>query len=100
MSTSIGIKLREIRDSEGLSRKQFAELTGVPESAQKLYETGRRENIGIETVTKITQHERFKKYTLWLMTGDTNIEAGQVSPALSPDMQSNILHSRTTKQAG
>lgn len=34
---------------------------------------------------KITSNPRFKKYTMWLMTGDVAPEIGQISPALSPD---------------
>lgn len=97
---SIGKKIREIRESEGLTRKEFFELTGIAESSQKLYETGKRENIGIDTVTKITQHERFKKYTLWLMTGECNEDSGQVSPALSPDMRNSTLHHQDEKKVG
>lgn len=100
MSTSIGEKIRAIRDSEGLTRKQFFELTGILEETQKLYELGRRENIGIDTVTKITNHPRFEKYTLWLMTDKTNEAAGQISPLLSPNGQGSISNSLKTKKLG
>ncbi|WGL98639.1 helix-turn-helix transcriptional regulator [Arsenophonus sp. aPb] len=90
MSTNIGKKIRIIRESERLTRDQFADLTGIPASAQKFYETGRVESIGSETLIKITTHPQFTKYTLWLMTGKTNETAGQIAPSLSPDGQKRI----------
>ncbi|EBH8628334.1 helix-turn-helix transcriptional regulator [Salmonella enterica] len=102
MSNTIGKKIRAIREAEGLTRTQFFELTGILETVQKSYETGKRENIGIETVMKITNHPRFEKYTLWLMSeeGKTNESAGQVSPALSPDGLDSTSSRRNAKRAG
>lgn len=99
MSTSLGKKIRDVRESEGLSRAQFAELTGIAEGAQKFYETDRRA-LGSEMLLKITQHPRFEKYTLWLMTGKTSEAVGQVSPALSPDGQDNISNHQSGQKAG
>lgn len=84
-SSGMGEKIRVIRDAEGLTRQQFFELTGIPAGTQKYYETGRVESIGSDILLKITQHPHFAKYTLWLMTGNTAPEAGQVAPALSLD---------------
>lgn len=100
MSTSIGKKIREVRESEGLTRTQFFELTGIPETTQKEYELGRRENIGIDTVMKITNHPMFKKYTTWLMNGETNEAAGQISPALSPNGCESTSKPQGTKKVG
>lgn len=33
---------------------------------------------------KITNHPRFNKYTLWMMTNKTAVSAGQIDPALFP----------------
>jgi transcriptional regulator with XRE-family HTH domain len=68
---------------KGLTRQQFFELTGIPAGTQKYYETGRVESIGSDILLKITQHSRFAKYTLWLMTDKTAPQAGQIAPALS-----------------
>lgn len=102
MSISIGKKIRELRESEGLTRTQFFELTGIHETTQKEYELGRRENIGIETVMKITNHPRFKKYTLWLMSEDDEAysEAEQISPALSPNGRNSTSSRQKRKKAG
>ncbi|AVK05214.1 hypothetical protein CSB93_0724 [Pseudomonas paraeruginosa] len=48
-------------------------------SSWKKYEASITD-MGLGPVLKITNHPRFKKYTLWLMTGDTAPECGQVSP--------------------
>ncbi len=102
MSTDFGKKIRAIREAEGLTRKQFFELTGILEETQKLYELGRRENIGIETVMKITNHPRFKRYTMWLMSEDDEAysEAEQISPALSPSGQNSTSSRQKQKKAG
>jgi len=94
LSSDMGEKIRAIRDSEGLTRQQFFELTGIPVGTQKFYETGRRESIGSDILIKITQHERFEKYTLWLMTGNTAPDAGQIEPALSLDGPETTATSR------
>lgn len=100
MSIEIGKKIREIREAEGLTRDEFFALTDIPSPTQKFYETGRTASIGSEILIKITQHERFKKYTLWLMTGDTSPETGQISPDLSPNGLENTSSSPKGRKAG
>ncbi|EKN3970327.1 helix-turn-helix transcriptional regulator [Yersinia enterocolitica] len=95
-----GKKIRAIRESEGLTREEFSGLLDIPIGTMRRYETGRIENIGGEVLFKITNHPRFKKYTMWLMTGDTNEDYGQVSPALSPDGQETILKVRSKLKTG
>ncbi|QQU56453.1 helix-turn-helix domain-containing protein [Serratia liquefaciens] len=99
MSTSLGKKIRDIREAEGLSRSQFAELTGVPEGAQKFYETDRRV-LGSDTLLKITQHPRFEKYALWLTTDKTLEAAGQISPSLSPNGQDDTSNHQKDQKVG
>jgi len=100
MSMRLGQKIRDVRESEGLTRFQFAELTGIAESTQKAYETGRRDGVGSEILLKVTEHPRFEKYTLWLMTGKTSEAAGQISPALSPDGQNDISTPQNDQKVG
>lgn len=97
---TIGKKLREIREAEGLTREELAEITGIPVPTMKRYETGRIANIGSDTLTKYTQHPRFSKYSLWLMTDQIAPESGQISPALSPDGQNNITNHQSGKKVG
>ncbi|HEP0386742.1 helix-turn-helix domain-containing protein [Serratia marcescens] len=100
MSSELGEKIRSIREAEGLTRDEFEQLTGVPAGNTKRYETGRIKSIGSDFLMKITQHPRFEKYTLWLMTGKEMPEAGQISPALSPDGQNSILNRQSGQKVG
>lgn len=100
MSSEIGEKIRSIREAEGLSRDEFEQLTGIPAGNTKRYETGRIKSIGSDFLVKITQHPRFTKYTLWLMSGTTAPAAGQIAPSLSPDGQEAASSHRKDLRAG
>ena len=73
-------KLKVIRQAEGMTQMQLCEATGINISTWKSYELQRRKEVSSLELLKITNHARFKKYTLWLMTGDVAPECGQVSP--------------------
>ncbi|MEC4729172.1 helix-turn-helix domain-containing protein [Shewanella sp. D64] len=73
-------KLRAIIKEERLSQREFAELTGISTSSLEKYLSGRQEPKTSATI-KIVNHVMFEKYTLWLMTGKTKPEYGQVCPA-------------------
>ena len=77
-------KLKEVRRSEGITQAQLADITGLPLSNIKKIEAGYHEP-GWRFVSQITSNLRFKKYALWLITGDIAPEIGQISPALSLD---------------
>ncbi|EMH4534733.1 helix-turn-helix domain-containing protein [Morganella morganii] len=82
--STLGEKIRMIREAENLNRKEMAELIGASYGTLNNYET--KGVLVTETVlVKLTSHPRFEKYTLWLMTGKTNEAMGQISPTLSPD---------------
>lgn len=75
-------RLRLIIEDEGLSQRQFAELIDIPLGSLEHYLSGKREaKQGV--VSRITNHPRLQKYTLWLMTETTAPESGQVCPAFS-----------------
>ncbi|HAT3690506.1 helix-turn-helix domain-containing protein [Serratia nevei] len=97
---SIGKKLREIREAEGLTREELSEITGVPVPTMKRYETGRIANVGSDTLTKYTQHPRFSKYSLWLMSDLVAPESGQISPSLSPDGSNNTSDHQKDQKVG
>lgn len=99
MSSEYAEKLKEIREAEGLSQVQLSKEIGIPVGTIRNYETGQKD-VGLLTVSKFTKHPRFKKYTTWLMNGDTNEAAGQISPSLSPDGQDSTSFRRNAKRAG
>lgn len=93
--TSIGEKIFLMRKSEGLSRREMAELTGVSANNLRNYESIGRQIPG-DYLAMILENPRFEKYTLWLMTGNTAPEAGQIEPALSlngPEVTATSHHS-------
>ncbi|WP_337039873.1 transcriptional regulator [Serratia marcescens] len=51
-------------------------------------------------LTLFTNHPRFQKYTLWLMTGKTAPAAGQVAPLLSPDGRDETKSRQSGQKAG
>ncbi|KMW71185.1 repressor [Photorhabdus luminescens subsp. luminescens] len=100
MSSSYAKKLKLIRKAEGLTQVAFAKELGVGLSTVKNYETGRRE-AGLSIIDKITNHPRFEKYTMWLMSNKTLEMAGQISPALSPDgPDDDTYNSRSGQKVG
>ncbi len=97
---SVGEKIRAIRESEGLTRDEFGAALDIPVGTLKRYETNRIGSIGGDVLMKITQHHQFRKYTMWLMTGDVAPEVGQISPALSPDGLDSTSNRQKGRKAG
>lgn len=79
MSTDTAQKLRRIRLAEQLTQREFAGLVGLGHGSVKNYESG-YSSIGLKAVETILRHERFRKYTLWVMLDETRPDAGQVAP--------------------
>ena len=80
MSISYGEKLRLIRKSEGFTQAQMRDLTGISLGAIKNYET-QGVDVGLSIIERLLSVDQLRKYTLWLMTGETAPEAGQIAPA-------------------
>lgn len=74
-------KMKAIRYREGLTQSEFCEVVGISISISswKKYEAAITD-MGLLPFLKVANHERFKKYALWLTTGDIAPECGQVSP--------------------
>lgn len=81
-------KLMQVREAENLDRRKFSDITGIPLNTIQKYETG-HQPARAELTERVIQIGRFKKYALWLMTGETAEIAGQISPPLSPDGSGN-----------
>ncbi|ECC8558799.1 TPA: helix-turn-helix transcriptional regulator [Salmonella enterica] len=82
MSTPVYEKIKLIRESERLNKKQFSELTGIAYSTLGGYESGVKKP-GVEAIMKMLQHPRLTKYTLWFMADQVAPESGQIAPALA-----------------
>lgn len=72
-------KMKAIRSKEGLTQGELCELLGISISSWKKYEAGITE-MGLAPFLKVANHPRFRKYALWLATGDASAAADQVSP--------------------
>jgi transcriptional regulator with XRE-family HTH domain len=86
-------KLKAIRAAEGLTQTQLCEVMSVSISTLKKIEAGYHEPAW-GTMVKLTQHPRFEKYTLWLMTDKTAPEAGQIAPAIAHIGREKITSNR------
>ena len=75
----VGKKIRQIRESMGLSRPKFAELLQIPPTTLKNYELGYRE-VGGAFLVALAQHPDLHKFTLWLLSDQTVESAGQIAP--------------------
>lgn len=82
MSIETSEKLKLIRESERMNRKQFAELTGIPYGTLSGYETLGKE-IGFTAIQKIFSQPRFRKYHSWFMFDEVSPESGQIAPVLA-----------------
>lgn len=83
-------KLKAIRKAEGLTQAKFSEISGIALGTVKNYESGHKDP-GLSIVMRVTNTPLFKKYTLWLMTGDTSPQAGQIAPALTHWAKTNRI---------
>lgn len=79
MSSEYEKKLKKIRISEGLTQVAFSHFTGVNIGSIRNYENGKR-GVGLGIIEQVLGAKDFKKYALWLMTGETAPEIGQISP--------------------
>lgn len=81
MSISIPVKLKLMRESELLTQRQMAEITGIPYGTFFQYEHGRSKP-GMDALVKIFKHPRFRKYRDWFLFDEVNLREGQEIPAL------------------
>ncbi|WP_394425448.1 hypothetical protein [Vreelandella stevensii] len=79
MSSKLTEKIRQIREAETSGRAEFSQLIGIPKKTLENIELTGRAPKG-EMLEAICQ--QWPKYTLWLMTGQTNEPCGQVSPEI------------------
>ena len=73
-------RLRALRIVEGLSEVEFAKELDIPYVYYSKCEHEVHE-LTTEDYLKISKHPRFEKYTLWLLSGKTAPDVGQVAPS-------------------
>ncbi|KPU82201.1 XRE family transcriptional regulator [Psychromonas sp. PRT-SC03] len=94
----LGKKLKAIRIQEGLNQIELSQLIDISIDSIRSYETLRR-TINEGNLIKITNHERFSKYTLWLMIGQTAPDSGQICPDFSIQERCDIIDAEVVKRA-
>lgn len=100
MFLDIGERIKLMRESERItSRKEAAEIIGIPQNALWRYETGEAVPKG-DILMKILNCSIFEKYTLWFMTGKIAPEAGQIAPALAHYGQEKTESSASKRKIG
>lgn len=79
MSSELAKRMREIREVETSGRHEFSQLIGVAKKTVESIEQSGRAPKGdmLEAICLKWPH-----YSLWLMTGQVNEAAGQVSPEI------------------
>lgn len=98
VKVKLGKKLKAIRIQEGLNQIELSQLIDISLDSIRSYETLRR-TINEGNLIKITNHERFSKYTLWLMIGKTAPDSGQVCPDFSIQESCGLIEEEEEKQA-
>ena len=91
-------KIKAIRIEESLTQVEFSLLTEIPVISIQNYEREVRAP-NAENLTKITNHPRLIKYALWLMTGKSAPESGQICPVFSTQERCGLINSQDVKRA-
>lgn len=79
MSSELTRRMREIREAETSGRHEFSQRVGINKKTLESLEQSGRAPKGelLEAICGV-----WPQYTLWLMTGQVNEEAGQVNPEI------------------
>lgn len=95
---SFGKKLKAIIKEEGCTTKEFAEKIDIPVSTltRYLYD---KSDAPSSVVAKIASHIDFRKYTMWLLTGEVEEDSEQVSPKVSIQEKCGLIADDSEKQA-
>jgi transcriptional regulator with XRE-family HTH domain len=72
-------KIKFIRIAEKITQKELSDILGVPVRTIVSYETNSSKPSG-EFILKMCN--AFPEYAYWLVTGQTQVEAGNISPEI------------------
>jgi len=99
MSIEIKEKLKLIRESERLKKKEVADMTGINYVTYVGYENG-KSSISHDAVVRLLKHPRFRKYRDWFMFDEVDPSAGQIAPALAHFGQEETTSQHSDKKIG
>lgn len=99
MSSTQGEKLRLIRNSEQLTKRELTDMVDINYATYHGYESD-KSKMTFESGTKLFKHPRFRKYRDWFMFDETDPEAGQIAPALAHNGPETTTSSRSEKKTG
>jgi len=88
MSSQLAKKIRMIREAETSGRAEFCEIIGIAKKTLEGIEQTERVPKG-DLLEKVCQ--TWPKYTLWLMTGTTDPDCGQIDPKTELIRRENSL---------
>jgi len=97
MSSKFSLRLKLIRESLNLSQAKFCDLLDIGLSAYKRYELGTNEP-GSGPIEKIANNPQTKMYFMWLFTGETNPDAGQIAPGDVLESNNELTEEEFEKQ--
>ena len=87
---SLGKRLKAIIKEEKMSQRAFANEMNLSVTAIEHYIAERRIPSG-ELFIAMGSHEKFRKYTMWLLSGVVQPRSGQISPAFSTQEQCGLI---------
>jgi transcriptional regulator with XRE-family HTH domain len=90
---SFNVRLRSIIQEERYSNKQIANEFNFNPSTIANYIAGRRDPC-CRFLMQFSQHDSFKKYTIWLLTGKVEPSSGQVCPVFSTQEPCALIRRR------
>ncbi|XYX39553.1 helix-turn-helix domain-containing protein [Candidatus Erwinia dacicola] len=93
MSITQGKKLKLIRFSEQLNKKEFIDLTGINYATYHGYESD-KSRMTLDSAIRIFGHPRFNKYQDWFMYDKIDPARGQIAPLLAHSVQEKTTSSR------
>ena len=76
-SRELGLKIRRIREAEGLGRAVFAELLGISKASLITVE---RAQYAPRANVLLAVANAFPKYAYWMMTGKVQKKSGHIAP--------------------
>lgn len=99
MSITQGEKLRLMRNSEQLTKKELTDLVGINYGTYHGYEAN-KSKMTLESAVKLFGHPRFNKYQDWFMYDRVNPATGQIAPALAHYGQDGTILQQSGNKAG